>query len=100
MIIFSVLQATNNMTDLFLAMALMFWSFIQIFLFCELGEMLTGQFNKLNDAIFERDWYTFPIEIQRKLPMITMGIRLPVVISGYGNIRCTRQVCQNVLHVF
>lgn len=86
--------------DLIVAMTLMFWSFVQIFLFCELGENLTSQFDKLNGIIFECEWYTFPIGIQKSLPIIMMGIRLPVVISGYGNIRCTRETFHKVKHIF
>lgn len=78
----------------------MFWSFVQIFLFCELGEILTSQYDKLNGIIFECEWYKFPIGTQKTLPIITMGFRIPVVISGYGNIRCTRRTFHNVMHIF
>lgn len=89
-------QAAENLADYCLPFCLMFWSFAQIFLMCECGETLTSQFMGLNDAILQCDWYTFPIEVQQNLPIIIMGTRNPVVISGYGMILCTREAFHNV----
>lgn len=69
-----------------------FWSFAFTLFFCEFGQRVTNEFEKLNDMIDELDWYTFPIEIQRMLPIIMIAAQEPVVIRGYGNIACVREV--------
>lgn len=72
------------------------WSFVLIFLFSELGERLTNQFNEINKEILDYDWYAFPISIQKLIPTILTGTQDPVVIRGYGNINCTRDTFKQV----
>lgn len=55
---------TGHAIEMVKPLILMFWSFVQVFMFCDFGENVTGGFEALNDAILENDWYTFPIEIQ------------------------------------
>lgn len=89
-------QTSDTVFDAALAFALLFWSVIQILIFCESGERLTNQFMKINDGIFDSEWYTFSDDLQRKLPIIISGTRLPTYICGYGNILCTRDTCKSV----
>lgn len=85
------LQVINNWIDLFMAIVLVFWSFAQIMLFCELGERLTDRFEKINDEILQCDWYTLPIQVQKILPMILGSTQQPFVINVFGSIRCSRE---------
>lgn len=73
-----------------------FWSFFSIFLFCELGEHVSGQFNDLNDAIYQSEWYAFPIEVQRMLPILLMATQHQVVLQGFGNLSCIRESFKKV----
>lgn len=79
---------------------LMFWSFVQVFMFCDFGENVTGGFEELNDAILENDWYTFPIGIQRMFPIIMISIQKTVILHGFGNIPCTREAFKKVSFFF
>lgn len=75
---------------------LMFWSFIHVFMFCDLGEKVSNGFDTLNESIFIGDWYTLPIEIQRILPTILLATQKPVTLRGFGNIPCMRQTFRKV----
>lgn len=47
-----------------------FYSFGLVFIYCEISERIRGQFEEFSETIFETDWYNYPLEIQRILPMI------------------------------
>lgn len=73
------------------------WSFIEIFLFCNFGEMVTQKYIEVNHAFFECNWYLFPIEIQRHyMPMILMNTQQTVILRGFGNIDITRETFKKV----
>lgn len=85
------IQKSESWMDFFSPMVLAFWSFAVIFLFCELGERLTGRFNEIDNEIFGCDWYTFPADVQKMLPIILIGTQTPVLLNGVGNVQCTRE---------
>lgn len=76
------------------------WSFSLIFIFCEFGERASDGFDELDYVIGQLDWYTFPIEIQRKLPIVINIAQQPVVVRGFLNILCTREVFKKVSFQF
>lgn len=55
-------------------------SFGLVFVNCELGEQLKSRF----------DWNTFPLHIQRMIPMILLSVQNPVVLKAYGGVPCSR----------
>lgn len=72
------------------------------FITCESGQRLTNSFDEVDDDLGQLDWYLFPIEIQRLLPMTIMNVQEPPVIKCFGNIQCSREqfkkvwVCQSI----
>lgn len=78
------------------AVALIFWSFVQIFAICEFGQRITGRFYEIKNEIFNWDWYTFPMDVQKIFPIIVIGTETPVELCGFGNIVCTRSSFKNV----
>lgn len=78
-------------------MCLAFWSFVIIFFFCYFGENICGQFNELNDAIYQLDWYRCPIEIQRLIPTILIVTQNSPVLRGIGNVVCNREAFKKVI---
>lgn len=73
-----------------------FWIFTQILIFCELGDRITDRFNKIPDIIYQRNWYTFPNEIQKIIPIIMMAAQKPVVLQGFLNLEFTRESFKKV----
>lgn len=59
-------------------------------IFCEFGEQMSGLFGGIYEQIFSLDWYTYPVELQRIMPVILMNSQKPVVLKGFGNVPVTR----------
>lgn len=74
---------------------LIFWSFIQIFIFCDTSERVTSHFREV-DMYYLCDWYAFPAVVRRMMPIIIVNTNKRVVISGYGNVSCTRETFNRV----
>lgn len=86
--------------DLLIVIGLVFGAFGPIFLLCELGERLTDRFNQIENEIFQCNWYTYPMDIQRMLPIIISETQALFVLSGLGNIQCSREAFKNVIYLF
>lgn len=71
-------------------------SFALIFSFCELGEQIMSQFNKIDEEICNFDWHLLPLDIQKIYPIIMIGTQAPVMLIGMGNIECTREAFKKV----
>lgn len=76
----------------------MFWAFAQICLFCECGERLSDQYNDIDIKLFQSNWYTFPKDIQKLIPILLNGTKRPAVLRGIGNIILKRKAFKNVRH--
>lgn len=85
------LQFSETFLDIQVAILIMFWSFAQIFLFCEFGERLIDRFAEIDNEMFGWNWYKFPIGVQKILPLIMKGTQKPVKVEGFGNIQCARE---------
>lgn len=72
------------------------YSLNMLLLFCEFGEQMSERFEEIYDLSCRMDWYLFPTDVQRMMPMILMGTQKPVVINGYGNVACTRLTFKTV----
>lgn len=47
------------------------------------------QANQVSIAIYNSEWYSFPLDIQKLLPTIIQRSQKPVVISGFKLFNCT-----------
>lgn len=74
---------------------LTFWSFVQIFVFCDMSEYVTSHFNEI-DFYNKCDWYSFPTVIRHLMPTLIVNTQQPVVVKGFGNISCTRETFKRV----
>lgn len=75
----------------------MFWAFAFIFLLCDSGEMVTKQFDEFDEKLFQCDWYSFPIEIQRLYLNFNLISQHSTHIQGYGGVFCTRDNFKKVI---
>lgn len=74
----------------------LFWSFISVFVVCELSERLTIRCETFEDAFCRWQWYLFPIEMQKLLTIAIANAQQTLVIKGYGNVPCTRETFKTV----
>lgn len=63
---------------------------------CELGQRLSDAFDDISSAVNLFDWYLFPIQIQRMLPLIIPSTQQPVALACFGSIVCTRDALRKV----
>lgn len=73
-----------------------FWSFAPIYLFCEFGESVSNHFYEFNNAIYQCDWYLFPLDVRQMLPLIMMNSQQSITLQGFGNTVCNRNSFKNV----
>lgn len=79
---------------------LMFWSFVMIFAFCEMGELVSNQFNEFEMTLGQCKWYLFSLNLQRMCIIVLANAGQPTTVHGFGNIVCTRESMKKViLHV-
>ena len=72
------------------------FTFVIMFLYCEFGEMVTNQFNELNERFSKCNWYLLPIEMQRMFVIVMANTQRPAMIQGYANVVCTRESFKQV----
>lgn len=84
-------QNNGFSAELISPMIFIFWSIFPIFLFCNLGEDVSSEFAGLNNALYQGNWYTFPNEVQRIMPILLIATQQQVVPRGFGNLLCLRQ---------
>lgn len=73
-----------------------FWAFCFIVFFCEFGHYVFHAFDELNMAIDQLDWFLFPAEIQKLLPILISGCQNTCCIKGYGDVQCIRDTSKRV----
>lgn len=72
------------------------FAFTTVLIACELGHRMNSSFERIVFTIEQLDWYLFPIEVQRMLPMIIAIAQQPVTLECFGSIMCNREVFKNV----
>lgn len=65
-------------------------------MFCFCGEMVTYQFEAFDEELCMRNWYTFPVELQRMMIVFMAGTQQSIHIRGFANTICTREAFKRV----
>lgn len=63
---------------------------------CEIGERMSNAVFEIEDEIAQFDWYSFPLEIQKILPIIIVNVQKPINIDCFGSISATRDTFKEV----
>lgn len=71
------------------------YAFGIVFIVCELSQRIINAFGKINDIIDGFDWYLFPVEIQRILPVVIVNAQ-PMAIQYFGSLSCSREAFKKV----
>lgn len=67
-----------------------------MFVTCELGQRGSNAFEEILDEFDKFNWYKFPLEISRSLPMILAVAQMPVALEVFASIACCRDVLKTV----
>ena len=71
-------------------------SMIILFATCELADRISTEFDDINDMVNKLDWYSFPVTIQKTLPLIIMNTQKSVGFVCFGSILCNRDTFKKV----
>lgn len=69
----------------------MVMSFALVFLECEIGHELCSSFIEIDYAVEQMDWYKFPANLWRLLPMLMAAAQKPVNLRVFGSTSCARE---------
>lgn len=73
-----------------------FCTVVLVFFVNEIGQRCSDAFEKLNGVITEFNWYLFPYEVQRIIPVVTLNAQQPIVIQFFGSAVCSREQFKKV----
>lgn len=77
-----------------------FWSFALVFCTCELGQQFSNILEKVTDDFNRLDWHSFPIEMQRMLPLIFVNVQKDINVGCFGIIIASRQQFKKVRNIW
>lgn len=72
------------------------YAFGLVFTVCELCQNVSDIFNEIDVVINEFDWLSFPIEIQRLLPIVIITEQQPIDFKFFGSITSSRESFKQV----
>lgn len=78
----------------------LYMSYGLVFIACELCERVSDAFNQIDEVIDQLDWYKYPPDIKRMLPVIMINAQESIVIECFGSISCSRMVFKQVLYSY
>lgn len=73
-----------------------FYAFGAVFIMCELSQRITNSFEDMSDKIQSFEWYLFPREIQKILPINLIATQQPVVLECFGSVGALRETFKKV----
>lgn len=73
-----------------------FYSFVVIFITCEMGERLKSKYEDIEHMIGQLDWYLVPAEVQRILPTIIINAQKSVTFEIFASTDTSRESFQTV----
>lgn len=71
-------------------------TFAIVFIACEFGQRIANAFSEINDLIEQFQWYRFPLQMQRTLPMVLNIGQEPVSLKCFGSLTCCRESLKKV----
>lgn len=68
-----------------------------VFIICEPGMMMTNAFEIVGMNLYQCDWYTLSIEMQKMYMIFVSNTQNPISVSTYGDILCERERMKKVI---
>lgn len=93
---FFQLHRDDNMAVLFIISLQTFYAFGVMFVSCELSQRICLAFEECYEMINQFEWYFWPADIQRILPIIMSYAQRPVEIQCFGSWACGRETFKYV----
>lgn len=79
-----------------MAIGYVVYSFGVVFIACEASQNGCDAVNAFDTEIGQINWYLYPVEIKKMLPMIMNMAQKPVQIGGFGTMTTDRELFKKV----
>lgn len=73
------------------------WTCFATILFCEIGDIITNQFDLYEDELCQCNWYLFPMKMQKMCRIFMVIVQQPIKIRTYENKLCARVTAKEVI---
>lgn len=93
------LHLGDNLAMLMMTIFEVVYSFGILFIACEICQRNNLAFNECNEMTEQCKWYSFPMKIQRMLPLILNFMQQPVEIKCFGGLACERETFKHVRRI-
>lgn len=90
------MQTNENLAAFLVLILEAMYAFGVLIIACELGQRINLAFEECNDMIDQFEWYLFPVEIQRLLPLLWLVAQQPIEIVCFGSKACDRDTFKQV----
>lgn len=75
------------------------WAFGLVFVSCELAEKMSNEYEEIGELIEQFDYYSFPFDFVKMLPLIMLNGQQPVYFECFGSIACSRETFKKVIEI-
>lgn len=75
------------------------YSFVFVFIASEFGHSISTAFIEIDYEIGQFDWYKFPMEMRKILPILLMVTQKPLTLEVFGSITCERETFKKVSEI-
>lgn len=72
----------------------------KLFLFCFFGKMATESFIEMADCLFDANWQSLPIHLQKYFILMIDNVQKPLFYNGYGIVILNLETFTKVRHTF
>lgn len=97
--VFDQIIESGDIIGIIQTVLLVFVSLFPFFVFCHFGGNLTYQFENVGDNLYQLEWYEYPMEVQKRLPIIIASTQKSIYMRGYGDTRSTYSVFKKVIFI-
>lgn len=86
----------SNKIEMIPLIFMLFWSIVLVGVACNFGDMLTHEFEMIDCELCRCDWYLCPMDVQRLILIVSANTQRSPIVTGFGNVQCTRESFKGV----
>lgn len=73
------------------------YGFGLVFVVSELCQQVCNGFEEMNEVMDQFHWSSYPVKVQRMLPLVINYTQQPIEFKVFGSIACCRESCKKVI---
>lgn len=96
--LFIAMQSANHTDTMMLLMAFGYAVITlgSVFFLCEITQRSCDGFNRFDQVIQQTDWYMYPMQLKKLVPIVLIVVQKPVELQCFGGITCDRELFKRV----